>query len=249
MATRAEHARTIAAACGNILPGNTIVAALVGWSMSETGGTPRPLNNMLSCGQNEPGAITYPNNKIVKGYPTIGLEGTAVADNLSENFSGYADLKRAIAGGYWDASVAAGLSTWSGGAYGNNWSSFIGTGNQHLNDQYDNQDTGEGFNPTTTTGSNGSGSSDPISQLADVLVRLTAPLLNAGQVLTSLSNIAKDPIRLVKFLVGISAMGIGMLMVLVDVVEIVNNSQPVQAIKKTASGAAKVVKTAAAVAG
>ena len=235
MATRATHADTIIFACGGI-PNATIRAALVGWSMQETGGTPRPQNNMLACGQKEPGSFTYPQNGIVQGYPTIGLEGTAIADNLSDGNPGYAALKAAIAGGYWDSSVQQGLITWVGhDAYGSKWASFVATGNQHLQDDYDSGSSGNGVPPQKQ---NDQSSSDPVQQLADLLVKVTAPLLNAGNILQALSNIAQDPIRLVKFLVGLTAMGLGLLMVVVDVTEIISKSQPVQAVKK-ASGTIK----------
>lgn len=231
MATRVQHADAIILACNGI-PNDTIRAAIVGWSMQETGGTPRPQNNMLACGLKQPGSTDF--NSIVQNYPTMGLEGTAIAQNLSENFAGYAELKKAIAGGYWDSSVQQGLITWVGhDAYGSKWASFVRDGQAHLNDDYDSGVV----SPDT---SNGSGSNDPISQLAQVLVELAKPLFNAGNVLQALSNISQNPIRIVKFLVGLGVLGVGLLMVLVDVFETVNNSQPAQAIKKTGAAAAKL---------
>lgn len=233
MATRGAHADAIIIAC-NGTPNNTIRSAIVGWSMHETGGSPRPANNMLACGLFQPGATAFNNfgnGGHVWNYVSIGSEASAVSQNLQQNHPGYADLFKALQSGTW-TNVAQGLKTWSGGAY--DGSSFIADGQNHINDDYVSSQNAGSLPPESPT------SNDPVSQLAALLVKVTAPLLNAGNVLQALSNIANDPIRLVKFLVGLIAVSVGLLMVFVDVIEVFGNSQPVQAIKKTTKAAGKV---------
>lgn len=248
MTPRADHARIIAASCGNPLPNNTIIAALVGWSMRETGGTPRPLNNMLACGQKEPGSFTYPKNGIVQGYPSMSVEGSAVSDNLSDNIAGYADLKRAIASGNWDASVQAGLASWTGNpnGYASQWSTFVADGSQHLQDDYD---IGVDTNGIVTNNINTTTNGDPWAIIAAFLVTLVKPITDFGTIQKALAAIASNPIRLVKYLVGLSVLGVGLLMIFVDVIEMVQNSQPYQALSKTGgaikSGISKVAEVAA----
>lgn len=244
MATRADHARAIAVACNNYNPNNTIVAALVGWSMNETGGTPRPKNNMLSCGQWEAGSTIFNPPYGVRNYLTIGDEGSAVATNLSDGNNGYAALKAAIAGGYWDSSVEQGLITWVGhDAYGSKWASFVALGQAHLNDDYDTGASSGGSGGTgTTTVNPASTNPGPIDGIIQLIAGIVPPLKS---VLDAMAAISKDPLRIVKFIIGLLVLGVGLLMVFVDVIEVVSNSQAGQAIKKTASAAGKAAEMAA----
>jgi hypothetical protein len=151
--TRLHASRLLATALGSV--SEQVALWLCGWSAHEIQcgiGCDHPQNNLWASGEKLPGSTNW--NGIVQNYPTLAEAITAMVINLHE--SRYAHLLSAIAASNVDAllhssDVQAALATWCGSqCYSKETASFISDGQAHANDLFDDAAVGNTNAQATT---------------------------------------------------------------------------------------------------